>query len=145
MQVCVFRESTVLVEFGTALGFRHPLGDLGPCPPWIRGATVVLFLLGTVAFLWPEILQTSVDCFLPDIRLDFTFFQFKKKSSQFPVSGTNREVSFHAFASIPSSPPPRHPQALNGWGYVLLGLRDQPFSMAAPRLTWLFWVVKSVN
>ena len=79
MQVCVFRESTVLVEFGTALGFRHPLGDLGPCPPWIRGATVVLFLLGTVAFLWPEILQTSVDCFLPDIRLDFTFFQFKKK------------------------------------------------------------------
>ena len=64
---------------GTALGFRHPLGDLGPCPPWIRGATVVLFLLGTVAFLWPEILQTSVDCFLPDIRLDFTFFQFKKK------------------------------------------------------------------
>ena len=73
----MFRESTVLVEFGTALGFRHPLGDLGPCPPWIRGATVVLFLLGTVAFLWPEILQTSVDCFLLCILLDFTFSQLK--------------------------------------------------------------------
>lgn len=142
-QVCVFREGTVPVEFGTTLGFRHPLGDLRPSTPWIRGATVVLLLLRTVAFLWPEILQTSVDCFLLCILLDFTFSQLKKKSSQFPVSGTKSKVSLHAFPSIPSSPP--RPQVLNSWGYVLLVLRDQPFSMAAPRLTWLVLVIKFVN
>ena len=109
-QVCVFREGTVPVEFGTTLGFRHPLGDLRPSTPWIRGATVVLLLLRTVAFLWPEILQTSVDCFLLCILLDFTFSQLKKNLANSLF--LEQRARFPFMPSLPFPPVPPAPKCL---------------------------------
>ena len=56
---------------------QAPTGGSWTASPMDKGVTVVLLLLQTVAFLWPEILQTSVDCFLLCILLDFTFSQLK--------------------------------------------------------------------
>lgn len=86
---------------------QAPTGGSWTASPMDKGVTVVLLLLQTVAFLWPEILQTSVDCFLLCILLDFTFSQLKIPCFWNKEQGFPSCLPFHSFQSPPPRPAPK--------------------------------------